>query len=547
MRPSDPAFSAIGPWLRLLWNVAPPVLHHAREPGDEDASAAPWLSHAGMHLPDPPAGLDAVAGAQWLRAASAHAAAHLVFSRSVFMRDGVPAITWALTGLLEDARVEALASRELPGLARLWAAQHSATPADGDGFEALLARLARALADVRYDDPHPWVRKGRALFWRDAAQQVLAESGTQAMRQLASRLGHDIGQMRAGLNTRTYRPLPSYRDDNRWLWHAEGLQSAKPMPAPAPASPRQAQEEVQRADEQMAWRYPEWDARAAIWRRDWCTVHEGIAPMDAREKADHWPVPSSRLSRQIVQATRGSQAPLPSAAPGDELHDDGAVRWASARRAGVPEAGARPYLRKSPAPRRAAAALLLVDVSASSGDTLPGGESSAISHQCAQAAALAQAMQGAGWRVAVQGFHSDGRHKVQVQRVLDFGAAWDAASSARLASLRPGLSTRLGAVLRHATRALAGQPAQARWAVVLGDGEAHDIDVHDDGQLVADARVAVREARRDGVRVVCLRPLGEAGFEQDANARAVFGSAAMSGAGQGQAWQGALLRLLSRG
>lgn len=499
MRPSDP-LDAIGPWLRLLWNVAPTLLSV-----ESAGEAAPWLSRAGLHLPAPPQGLDEVDGARWLRAASAHAAAHLVFSRTVFLRAGVPAITWALTGLLEDARAEALAARELPGLARLWAAHHVATPADGDGFEPLLARLARALADAAYEDPHPWVRKGRALFWRDAAQQVLAVADASAMRGLASRLGHDLGQMRMGLNTRTYRPAPSYRDDNRWLWHAEGHQAAKPMPAPARASRGAADAAGQQAAEELQLRYPEWDARAAVWRRDWCTVLEGLAPAGDLQEGMHWPVPSARLARAVARATRGTDSRRPSAAPGDELHLDGAVRWAGARRSGLAEPAARPYLRGMPAPRRVAA-LLLVDASASSADAPPDGGPSALARQCNQAAALAQAMQRAGWRVAIRAFHSNGRHRVHVQRVLDFDDPWDAAAASRLANLIPGGSTRLGAVLRHATSILRAEVAGTRCAWVLGDGEPYDIDVFEPRYLAADARAAVAGARRVGVSVICLHP-----------------------------------------
>lgn len=503
MHPSDPR-DAIGPWLRLLWNVTPPLVR-AQRTGEDGDPLAPWLSHAGLHLPDPPAGPDEDGAARWLRAASAHSAAHLVFSRSVFVREGVPAVTWALTGLLEDARAEALAARELPGLARLWSAQHSATPASGDGFESLLARLARALGDAAYDDPHPWVRKGRALFWRDAAQQVLAVPDAPSMRALASRLGHDIGQMRMGLNTRTYRPAPSYRDDNRWLWHAEGIQAAKPLPAPARASPRRSEKDVQYPTAESQWRYPEWDARAAIWRRDWCTVFETIAPADGLPQEACWPAPPAQVAHSLARATRGAGSRLPSAEPGDELHLDGVVRLAAARRRRVQEPAARPYLRKAPAPGRAAA-LLLVDTSASSGAASPKGGPGAMSRQCAQASALAQAMQAAGWRVAIHGFHSDGRHRVQVQRVLDFDEPWGASAGARLASLRPGFSTRLGTVVRHATRILTAQPAQMRWTLVIGDGEPHDIDVHDGYHLVADARAAVMAARRAGLSVICLHP-----------------------------------------
>ena len=38
------------------------------------------------------------------------------------------------------------------------------------------------------------------------------------LREAASRLGHDIGQMRLPFNPRTYRLHARYRDDNSHLW-----------------------------------------------------------------------------------------------------------------------------------------------------------------------------------------------------------------------------------------------------------------------------------------------------------------------------------------
>jgi nitric oxide reductase activation protein len=40
--------------------------------------------------------------------------------------------------------------------------------------------------------------------------------------------------------------------------------------------------------------------------------------------------------------------------------------------------------------------------------------------------------------------------------------------------------------------------------LLLTDGKPHDIDIHDPHYLPADARQAVREAARRGVRVQCL-------------------------------------------
>lgn len=50
--------------------------------------------------------------------------------------------------------------------------------------------------------------------------------------------------------------------------------------------------------------------------------------------------------------------------------------------------------------------------------------------------------------------------------------------------------------------------------LLLSDGLPHDIDVHDPHYLAADARHAVRQARRQGITVACLgldaRTLAEA-------------------------------------
>ena len=74
----------------------------------------------------------------------------------------------------------------------------------------------------------------------------------------------------------------------------------------------------------------------------------------------------------------------------------------------------------------------------------------------------------------------------------------------RVHALRAEGSTRLGAVLRHATQRLAARRGVTRWVVVLSAGSPHDIDVHDPAYLIEDARHAVSSARRHGVRMGCL-------------------------------------------
>ena len=117
----------------------------------------------------------------------------------------------ALIGLIEDARVEALAMRRFPGLRRLWAPYHVAR-AEGGSAPALLARLARALFDPTQVDPHGFVAKGVELF---AAADI---DDPSASRGIGGLLGNDLGQMRVSFNARTHVIEPAYRDDNLGLW-----------------------------------------------------------------------------------------------------------------------------------------------------------------------------------------------------------------------------------------------------------------------------------------------------------------------------------------
>ncbi len=499
----------LGAWLRLLWNVAPPLLH---VDGGE-----PFLAEGGVHLPPAPEGLGEAGIGHWYSAAAAHAAAHIVFSRRVFVREGTAPVTQALLGLLEDARVEALACRELPGLRRLWAPLHTAAPADGDDFETLMLRLARGLIDPAYDDPHPWVRKGRARFYLDGGGEVLAQAQPAALRGLASALGHDIGQMRMAFNARMYRPGPSYRDDNRWLWQGgAGERAGQAQPVPAAARLSEGPSDAT-PPAPVQWRYPEWDRLIGRLRADWCTVHERHpSGMATRVPAAVDAGAQRRLTLLLQKAALRARSLRRRERDGDEIELDEAVRAALALRSGS-TGEPRVYRRVLRAPERCAV-LLLIDSSASS--ARPHAGATQLTSQQGAAALLAGAAAQAGWSLAIQGFDSDGRQSVNHWRVKDFGEPWGEVMAARLAGLQSGLSTRLGAALRHATRTLTAEPATQRIVLVMSDGEPHDVDIHDPHYLVEDARHAVQTARLVGVR--CLSLLLDA--DGAAASRRIFGA-----------------------
>jgi len=126
----------------------------------------------------------------------------------------------------------------------------------------------------------------------------------------------------------------------------------------------------------------------------------------------------------------------------------------------------------------------------------------------------------AGALCAIHAFASNCRHEVRYQLALGFGETLDRVGFARLAGVRSGLSTRMGAALRHASTLLAAQRHQRRLLLFVTDGEPHDIDIYDRRYLVEDARRAVLEACRLGLAVFCvtLNPATDDYF------RAIFGT-----------------------
>jgi nitric oxide reductase NorD protein len=452
--------AALAPYLRSLWNITPTLLDIA-----EPQATRPFLSPLGLHLPlRAPA--DAPPG--WFHAAAAHAAAHLVFSQHRFDSAGLRPVTQALLGALEDARVEWLASRELPGLRRLWLPFHAIELSDTPSFEDLLRRLARSLLDPQQHDPHPWVAKARRLFFVDEAGDMLALRQPEALRHAASLLGHDIGQMRLQFNARLYQVMPSYRDDNSCLWLADERRAdTEHEIAAAPVAPAAA---MQRH------RYPEWDRLVPMYRSDWCTVHDDSAMLPAS------PRPAPQRSRLMAQPE------------GEEFDLDALVDAAIARRSGH-AAEPRVYQRMQ-ATRDAGSTLLLLDTSASTAGVLPAARAAALG--------CAAAIDRARGECAIHGFCSDGRHAVHYTQLKAFGEALGPACLARLMGLRSRLSTRLGAALRHATQLIATRHGALRRVLLLTDGRPHDVDVHDPHYLVEDARQAVREAARRGVLMQCV-------------------------------------------
>lgn len=481
-----------------------------------------------IHVPATFPGVPAAQAETLFRASMAHVAAHLMYSRGRFKRGDLKPMQVALVSLVEDARVEQLAIQEFPGLRHLWLPFHTAQPGGGTTAEAMMARLARGLIDPDYDDPDPWVSKGRRLFeerradWRDPT----------ISRGIGNLLGNDLGQMRVQFNARTYVVEPAYRDDNTGLWDLEEeppeqqeateiIESVRiapertdeetpkddqpeqdPTNSPNKARPAEASEE---AGVPVA-RYPEWDYVIGRERADWTTVIEypgapGPAFLIDRTLEDH-----AETVRRITALVRSARVSRPQRVrgqhEGEQLDIDACIDAVISRRQGdTPDP--RVYM-TAERRYRDLSVLVLLDVSRSTNDRVTGTATTVLDLERAATALLAHAMNELGDPFALAAFCSNGREEVRYQRVKDFDATYDSLSKSALAGLGGDLSTRIGAAMRHAATDLRRQKTHRKLLLVVTDGEPSDIDVQDRKYLVEDARRAVAGLRQEGIDVFCV-------------------------------------------
>ena len=246
---------------------------------------------------------------------------------------------------------------------------------------------------------------------------------------------------------------------------------------------------------------PEWDYRRGVLEPG----HVRLQPMVAREAPPaalppHLQPAARRLRNRFAALVDGRRWQR-GQRDGEEIDLDASIRHFADRRSGqVPEAGL--YAARRPQDRDLAC-LLLADLSMST-DSWVSNQHRVIDVVRDAAFLFCEALAATGDRFGVYGFSSVRRSHVRFHVVKDFAAAYDAKARGRIAALKPGYYTRMGAALRQATRVLAEQPAHRRLLLLLSDGKPNDLDQYDSRYGVEDTRMAVVEARRLGITPFCV-------------------------------------------
>ncbi len=106
-------------YLRALWGRA---FFMRPTSGDYESRMGlrPFIEDFQVHLPDAFDVHCGISGLEIYRAAAAHCAAHMVYTRNPLSAEQLSPAQMKLIELFEDARVEHLAIQEFPGLKKLW-------------------------------------------------------------------------------------------------------------------------------------------------------------------------------------------------------------------------------------------------------------------------------------------------------------------------------------------------------------------------------------------------------------------------------------------
>ncbi|MCU4161091.1 VWA domain-containing protein [Acidiphilium sp. AL] len=508
-----------------LWGLAPLLRVAAADPDGGQRRTS--FSGPTILAPATFRGYSGAQGRHLYLAALAHVQAHLHHGGRRFPAGSLKPMQIALISLIEDARVEHLAMRGLPGLGHYWQPYHVAEPTASPTAASLMARLARALIAPDHADPDGWIAKARRLFfeaepeWHDPA----------ISRRIGGLLGNDLGQMRLQFDGLRHVVEPVYRDDNKGLWHFERTgdeaadDDALPLPArlePDDGKPPQSGSPPDDADKVRLTpidpeagipiaRYPEWDHLIGAARLDWTTLVEYQPALgDAGPLALLLHRHHALLERMVgvIQPARISRSTRLRRQPdGEEFDLDAALTATIDQRTGL-----------TPDPRiytrferrmRDLSVLLLLDGSRSTNDRSPVSGQRVLDLEIEAAALLARALERSGDLFAIRAFCSNKRDDVRYYRIKDFAEPHGALAEQRLAGLAGEYSTRIGAALRHAGAELALRQSYRKLLLVITDGEPSDIDIADRKYLVEDARHAAHALARDGIDVFCIGLDGE--------------------------------------
>jgi nitric oxide reductase activation protein len=405
----------------------------------------------------------------------------------------------------EDSRIDFLLTGIYPGLGRILLALHprpDAGACDDQTTSCLRHRLAM-FSRACLDPHHPYTDLLLLDFvkrFHDIVAQP--QCGTK-----------EIAALALDYVTRNRRPsdqfarvhfddtVIDYRDDNRQMW--------KFIEAGDEEESLDEERKIEPGEELRGLpprHYAEWDYLSKSYRPDWSSVYESLHasgnPALIDSLLDKHAALAKRLKRLLDLLKPQDKVRIRYQEDGSELDLDVALRsYIDYKSGSLPDQRINMSHRTD---GRDITVMLLLDLSESINEKLPGSGQTILELSQEAVSLLAWAIECLGDPFAIAGFNSNTRHEVRFQHFKGFSERWDDTVKARLAAMQGSWSTRMGAAIRHAGHYLSHRQSDKRILLLLTDGEPADIDVTDGEYLHADAKKAVEELGAKGLTTFCV-------------------------------------------
>jgi len=273
--------------------------------------------------------------------------------------------------------------------------------------------------------------------------------------------------------------------------------------------------------------YDEWDEQARSYRSRWCKVYEkSLGVGDLAFYRDTLISHAGLLEQirrefeQVVPEIYHREKRLPD---GSDHDLDLAIEAMTDLRIGV-SPSEKIFWRQHKIERDVAVAFLL-DMSGSTGEAIktvmPTGaplsgagplaermQRRIIDIEKEAIVLMMDSLQAIGDSYGVYGFSGHGRDNVEFYVIKDLAEEFNLDVAKRLGRIGPLHATRMGPAIRHTTAKLRLQQTRSKFLFLISDGRPQDRGYSQEGAekayAVQDTRVALIEARREGIHPFCL-------------------------------------------
>jgi nitric oxide reductase NorD protein len=247
---------------------------------------------------------------------------------------------------------------------------------------------------------------------------------------------------------------------------------------------------------------PEWHWKKQQMQPDYCRLQEMVPAIEIDAELPLALQRTAMRLRRQFQALAPTRHWLKSQPDGEEADLDAWVQLAADRASGM-QTGDHGLYRAQVNQQRDLACLLLADLSLST-DAYVSDHARAIDVIRDSLLLFSEALTATGDRFALYGFSSLRRNHVRFHHLKDFDDRYNGKVRGRIAAIRPGYYTRMGAAIRHASSLLGKQKNRQRLLLLLTDGKPNDLDQYEGRYGIEDTRMALHEARKQGLRPFCV-------------------------------------------